>query len=96
MILCLSSLASTVVAAPWTPTTSLPVGYTEHSLVYASGFLYHTGGFNFIYGESADVFYSQVQSNGTIGAWNSATPLPAKTSITPEWRPMALSMCWVV
>ena len=79
MILCLSSLASTVVAAPWTQTTSLPAGYAEHSLVYASGFLYQTGGFNFNYGESAEVFYSQVQSNGTIGAWNSATPLPAVT-----------------
>ena len=46
-------------------------------MVYASGFLYHTGGFGVLNGESARVFCSQVKSNGTIGAWNVTTPLPA-------------------
>ena len=71
------SLALTATGAPWVQTTSLPEGYAEHSMAYASGFLYHAGGFNAYYGESAAVLYSQVQSNGTIGAWNVTTSLPA-------------------
>jgi hypothetical protein len=73
-------------AAPWVQTTSFPhpagygqpEGFAEHSMVYASGYLYHAGGFGDFNGDSASVFYSQVQSNGTIGAWNVTTPLPAK------------------
>ena len=76
LLLSLCFLTSPGLAAPWVQTTSLPEGFTEHSTVYASGFLYHTGGFSVASGESARVFYSQVQSNGTIGAWNETTPLP--------------------
>ena len=64
-------------AAPWIQTTSLPLGVSDHTMVYASGFLYHAGGVDSINGESARVFYSQVQSNGTIGVWNETSPLPA-------------------
>ena len=77
LLLSLFSLTLPGLAAPWVQTTSLPEGFTEHSVVYASGFLYHAGGFSIAQGESARVFYSQVQSNGTIGAWNVTTPLPA-------------------
>ena len=76
VLLSLCFLTLPGLAAPWVQTTSLPDPYAEHSMVYASGFLYHVGGFNAHSGESASVFYSQVQGNGTIGAWNVTTPLP--------------------
>jgi hypothetical protein len=76
MILC--SLALPGMAAPWVQTTSLPDTYVGHSLVYASGYLYQAGGASGINGilDGTNVFYAQVHSNGTIGNWNSATPLP--------------------
>lgn len=46
--------------------------------MYASGFLYQTGGASNPNAEvdGFHVFYAQVYTNGTIGAWMSATPLP--------------------
>ena len=79
LLLSLFFLTLPGLAAPWVQTTSLPDPYSDHSMVYASGFLYHAGGFNpNTYGESDRVFYSPVQSNGTIGDWNVTTPMPAK------------------
>ena len=65
-------------AAPWVQTTSLPDGYAGQSLVYSSGYLYQAGGASEMSGfsDGVNVFYSQVHNDGTIGAWNSATPLP--------------------
>ena len=80
------SFVLTATGAPWIQTTSFPIpagnfgqpeGFTEHSMVYASGFLYHAGGFGSVYGWSARILYSQVQSNGTIGTWNETTPMLA-------------------
>ena len=78
MVLGALSFVLTATGAPWVQTTSLPEGFSDHTMVYASGFLYLAGGFSPIFGESERVFYSQVQSNGTIGAWNVTTPMPAK------------------
>ena len=78
LLLSLCFLTLPGLAAPWVQTTSLPEGFAEHSMVYASGFLYHAGGFGFLTGESASVFYSQMQSNGMIGAWNDTSQLPAR------------------
>lgn len=74
----LLTLAWPGLAAPWVQTTSLPDGYSSHALVYASGFLYQTGGSSDSQGftDGTNVFYAQVHSNGTIGTWNTATPLP--------------------
>jgi hypothetical protein len=78
MIYGLLSLALPELSAQWLQTTSLPDGYQEHALAYASGFLYQSGGLSSSNGEldGFHVFYSQVNSNGTIGVWKSATPLP--------------------
>ena len=75
---CLLTLALRGLAAPWVQTTSLPDGYFGHSLAYSSGYLYQAGGFSGNNGiqDGINVFYSQVHSNGTIGSWNSTTPLP--------------------
>jgi N-acetylneuraminic acid mutarotase len=71
-------VAAPGLAAPWVQTTSLPDGYTGQSLVYSSGYLYQAGGVSFNNGfqDGTNVFYAQVHSDGTIGSWNSAIPLP--------------------
>jgi hypothetical protein len=76
--LALGFLAWPSLAAPWVQTTSLPDAYIGQSLVYVSGYLYQAGGASGINGvtDGANVFYAQVHSNGTIGSWNSGTPLP--------------------
>jgi len=76
--LALCTCAGTGRAAPWVQTTSLPDAYQLHSLVYASGYLYQAGGASETSGvnDGTNVFYAQVHTNGTIGNWNSATPLP--------------------
>jgi Kelch motif len=62
----------------WVQTTSLPDGYQEHALVYASGSLYQTGGSSASNAEidGTNVFYSQVNSDGTIGVWKRGPSLP--------------------
>jgi hypothetical protein len=77
-VLCLSSFAFTAGAQSWVQTTSLPDGYTGQSLVYASGFLYQSGGESKmnVEADGTNVFYAAVNINGTIGSWQSATPLP--------------------
>src|SRR5208283_2501408 len=82
MILCLASLALTAAGQEWTQTTSLPDGYSAQSLVYWNGFLYQAGGVSNSRGlaDGTNVFYAQVCSNGTIGTWNMATPLPEGVS----------------
>lgn len=74
----LASLTLTAAGQSWVQTTSLPDGYQEHALVYASGFLYQTGGASATYAElnGTNVFYSQVFSNGAIGVWKKTTPMP--------------------
>ena len=78
VILGLMSLASSLFAANWTQTTSLPDGYYAHSLAYSSGFLYEAGGTSNSNGDQdgTNVFYAKVFSDGTIGVWHSATSLP--------------------
>ena len=68
----------TAESAQWTTNTSLPARYSEHCMVYSSGFLYHTGGFTYTGGsdDGTNVFYAQVHSNGTIGTWSATAPLP--------------------
>src|ERR1700733_5773315 len=82
LLLSLLTLAMPGFAAPWVQTTSLPDGYEGQSLVYSSGYLYQAGGASELYGfsDGTNVFYAQVYSNGTIGNWNSATPLPEAVS----------------
>jgi N-acetylneuraminic acid mutarotase len=78
VILCLSSLALTAAGQQWAQTTSLPDGYSGQSLGYWNGFLYQAGGTSNGNGilDGTNVFYALVYTNGTIGTWNMATPLP--------------------
>src|SRR5580658_5146048 len=78
LLVSLLSLTLPGLGAPWVQTTSLPDTYTYQSLAYASGYLYQAGGTSGSNGifDGTNVFYAQVQSNGTIGSWNAATSLP--------------------
>ena len=72
------NIASSDVCQQWLQTTPLPDGYISHTLSYASGYLYNIGGSSDTEGDpdGTNVFYAQVHSDGTIGAWTNATPLP--------------------
>jgi hypothetical protein len=74
----LLSAALTAAGAQWTQTTSLPNFYSAQSLAYWSGFLYQAGGNSNDNGlaDGFNVFYAQVHTNGTLGTWIVATPLP--------------------
>ena len=76
--LALGFLAAPTLAAPWVQTTSLPDAYVGQTLVYSSNYLYQAGGSSDTYGyaSGSNVFYAQVHSDGTIGAWMNATSLP--------------------
>jgi hypothetical protein len=65
-------------AAPWVQTASLPDTYVGQSLVYASNYLYQAGGGSGNNGpaDGTNVFYAQVNDDGTTGAWTNATSLP--------------------
>lgn len=69
---------SLATAQTWNTLTSLPDGYFGQSAVYYNGYLYQAGGAGAIDGppDGLIVYYTKVNTNGTIGAWQSATPLP--------------------
>ena len=74
----LFALALPGLAAPWVQTTSLPDAYIGHSLVSASNYLYQAGGASDANGfpDGTNVFYAQIHSDGTIGAWTNTSSLP--------------------
>ncbi|MBD3616064.1 MAG: IPT/TIG domain-containing protein [Gracilimonas sp.] len=73
----------------WTQTTSLPQGLSGHRAVYtpiddASGntnsFVHVSGGRDTSAISQKDVFYGQINTDGTISSWNTATALPDSIS----------------
>jgi N-acetylneuraminic acid mutarotase len=64
----------------WTRTTSLPAAISSHASVAANGFVYVLGGeqYSVANGEvvSNAVYYAQTNSNGSLGAWQTATSMP--------------------
>jgi hypothetical protein len=81
MVLWLLSLAFLADAASWTQTSPLPDGYSDHALVYGSGFLYQTGGSSNTRGpaDGTNVFFAKLGTGGTVGTWKATTSLPAAT-----------------
>lgn len=67
-------------AGTWKATTSLPVAVLDHASVSASGFVYVLGGENYSAqtGEavSSTVYFAETNSNGSLGAWQTANALP--------------------
>ncbi len=60
----------------WAQTTQLPLGTIAHSSVTTNGYIYVLGGQNGG-GDSSSVYYAKANADGTVGAWNSGTSLPA-------------------
>ncbi len=53
--------------------SSLPAGVQQSSSVQYNGYLYEIGGYNG--GALSTVYYSQINSDGSIGTWNTTTSL---------------------
>ena len=67
---------------PWTRTTDMPQGRYRHVMLAYNDYIYVIGGATYSLSNEAetahaDVFYAKVNSNGTVGAWQTATELPA-------------------
>jgi hypothetical protein len=67
-------------SGPWSTATSLPEGVFQHTAVAANGFLYVMGGdhFNDTIADhyTNTVYYSKLDTNGTVGSWQITSPLP--------------------
>ena len=62
----------------WIRTAELPLPLVGHSAIYHNGYVYILGGSN-EYNFSLDlVFAAKVLSGGSLGEWESVTPLPLK------------------
>jgi hypothetical protein len=71
--------------AAWTKTTSLPVAVIDPASVAANGFVYVLAGEDFFPDNSPQggvviptntVYYAKINSDGSLGSWSSASPLP--------------------
>jgi hypothetical protein len=67
----------------WTSTTSLPAGRNSHVSVVANGYVYVIGGYT-SGGYQSTVYYSKINSDGTLGAWaTNANALPSARGEDP-------------
>lgn len=62
----------------WTETAALPVTLSGYEAVVNDGYLYVFGGANDPGYPENPVFYSKINSDGSLGAWNLGDPLPVK------------------
>ncbi|HSY42301.1 MAG TPA: hypothetical protein VK811_00215 [Candidatus Acidoferrum sp.] len=71
-------LALSAFGQQWNSLTPLPDGYAMQTLSCYNGFLYQVGGYSYINGPSdgINVFYTKVNTNGTIGNWQNTSYLP--------------------
>ena len=73
---------------PFTRTTELPVwlypdGVYKHAAVVVGDYLYVLGGDNAAQAPTDVVVYAPFNTDGTVGAWNEATFLPAPRGRAP-------------
>lgn len=60
----------------WTQTTNLPATRARHASMVANGYVYVIGGNQTAAGSpQSTVYYAQLNSDGTIGSWNTASPI---------------------
>jgi len=62
----------------WKETISLPYSYaiSGHQCFFANGFIYCVGGHLKYYGYTSSVYYSSLNSDGSINEWKTSTSLP--------------------
>src|SRR5262245_37905024 len=71
----LTALPGLSLAQPaWQRTTDYPTNGYQFDPVEAGGRIYVAGGFNGV--STSNVFYSAINTNDSLGAWASTTPLP--------------------
>ncbi|MGH7234425.1 MAG: hypothetical protein ACREF7_03215, partial [Candidatus Saccharimonadales bacterium] len=63
----------------WTATTALPVATEYSTSIVYNGYVYEIGGGNTSSGPTSTVYYALINSDGTLGAWNTTTSLPSTT-----------------
>ena len=67
----------------WQATTSLPQEIKLSSSVTYNGYIYEIGGYNQVTSTYlSTVYYAPISANGTVGAWQTTTPLPYNTTDT--------------
>ncbi len=76
-----SQIQSNGTLSIWNSTSSISQNINNPSIAAYGGYIYKLGGYNQIngtlnYNYLNTVYYSQIQSNGTLGVWNSTTSLP--------------------
>src|SRR5258706_4904423 len=69
----------------WNKTTALPEACFQHGGVSANGFVYVLGGLHYTDASgdflSAVVYYTKIQSDGSLGSWHTANPLPQPVAL---------------
>ena len=64
----------------WMTNTPVPEAVFDHASVAANGYLYVLGGYHYTTAASdylsAAVYYAKVNTNGVLGSWQTANPLP--------------------
>ena len=61
----------------WSSTTTLPQSIEYSTSVVNNGYLYEISGYYYNYGTAEPyVYYTHINSNGTLGSWSSTTSLP--------------------
>lgn len=58
------------------PTSTLPLGSSDSTSAIYNNYIYQVGGATSQYGSSLEVNYAHINSDGSLGEWNSTTPLP--------------------
>ncbi len=61
----------------WASTTALPDGRKQFQPVVLNGYLYVIGGRNNSNTLQTTTYYAKLNADGTVGAWNTATAIPA-------------------
>ncbi|KKW01800.1 MAG: GXT repeat-containing collagen-like protein, partial [Parcubacteria group bacterium GW2011_GWA1_49_11] len=61
--------------AAWNTTTILPQTLYSQTSVVANGYVYVIGGYNGVSSQST-VYYARLNSDGSVGSWNTTTILP--------------------
>ncbi len=60
----------------WVAQTPLPEAVIDHACVVVNGFLYVLGGSLWEGGSTNNVYYSKINADGSLAAWNQTTSMP--------------------
>ena len=61
----------------WNSTSNLPAARDDSATIAANGFIYAIGGNNSSGNSQSDVYYAELNADGTLTSWDTAASLPA-------------------